>query len=82
MNTAELFAQEAVELPDKHIPYARGGDTLGGMDCQGLMEYCLRQIGIKANWKGSNHMWRDMAWKGTPEECKAKFGCIPVGAWL
>lgn len=82
MNTAEQFAQEAVELPDKHIPYARGGDTLGGMDCQGLMEYCLRQIGIKANWKGSNHMWRDMAWKGTPEECKAKFGCIPVGAWL
>lgn len=82
MNTAELFAQEAVKLPDKHIPYARGGDTLGGMDCQGLMEYCLRQIGIKANWKGSNHMWRDMAWTGTPEECKAKFGRIPVGAWL
>lgn len=27
-------------------------------------------------------MWRDMAWKGTPEECKKKFGCIPVGAWL
>lgn len=82
MNTAELFAQEAVLLPDKHIPYTRGGDTLGGMDCQGLMEYCLRQIGIKANWKGSNHMWRDMAWTGTPEECKKVFGRIPVGAWL
>lgn len=82
MNTAELFAQEAALLPDKHIPYARGGDTLGGMDCQGLMEYCLRQIGISANWKGSNHMWRDMAWVGTPEECKARFGCIPAGAWL
>lgn len=82
MNTAAQFAQEAVLLPDKHIPYARGGDTLGGMDCQGLMEYCLRQIGIKSNWKGSNHMWRDMAWTGTPEECKKIFGYIPVGAWL
>lgn len=69
-------------LPDKHIPYALGGDTLSEMDCQGLMEYCLRRIGIRANWRGSNAMWRDMAWTGTPEECKKKFGCIPVGAWL
>lgn len=82
MTTAELFAQEAAMLPDKHVPYALGGSTLGGMDCQGLMEYCLHKIGIRANWRGSNAMWRDMAWTGTPEECKATFGKIPVGAWL
>ena len=55
---------------------------MDGMDCQGLMEYLLRELGIKKNWKGSNAMWRSMAWRGTPEECRAVFGEIPIGAWL
>lgn len=82
VNTAEQFAKVAASLPPVDIDYVRGGDGLDGMDCQGLIEYCLRQIGIKANWKGSNHMWRDVLWKGTPEECRATYGFIPVGAWL
>ena len=52
------------------------------MDCQGLMEYCLKKVGVQKNWKGSNAMWRDMLWRGTPEECRKRFGKIPVGAWL
>lgn len=58
------------------------GITYQEMDCQEFLEYCLKQIGIKADWKGSNHMYRDMEWIGTPEECAAQFGKIPVGAWL
>lgn len=82
MATGAEFAAVAQELPDKHIPYAKNGASLSAMDCQGLMEYCLRQVGISKTWKGSNAMYRDMAWIGTPEECKKTFGRIPIGAWL
>lgn len=68
---------------DGTIPYVNNGSSLTGMDCQGLIEWCLRQIGKPHNYRGSNDMWRHaLSWKGTPEECKAKFGKIPVGAWL
>ena len=80
--TGTQFAANAVNLPSKRIPYVANGSTLSGMDCQGLMEYLLKQVGINRNWAGSNAMWRDMGWTGTPEECMKKFGCIPVGAWL
>ena len=75
MLTSEKFAQEAQSLVNRGITYEE-------MDCQELVEHCLRQVGIKADWKGSNHMFRDMAWVGTPEECRDRYGCIPVGAWL
>lgn len=52
------------------------------IDCQALVEAMLRDVGVKKNWKGSNAMYRDMAWVGTPEECKKQFGCIPVGAFI
>lgn len=52
------------------------------MDCQAFVEHVLSECGMKKNWSGSNAMWRDMAWRGTPEECKKKYGKIPVGAWL
>lgn len=52
------------------------------LDCQALLEAMLKDVGIRKNWKGSNAMYRDMAWVGTPEECKKVFGCIPVGAWI
>lgn len=70
---AEEFAAQAAKYLS--TPYAE-------MDCQALMEAMLRDIGICKNWAGSNAMYRDMAWVGTPEECKKRFGCIPVGAWL
>ena len=67
------------------IPYVSNGMTLQGMDCQGLVEYCLIQAGVpksECGLAGSNAHWRACVWRGTPEECKKAFGCIPGGAAL
>ena len=65
------------------IPYVNASSDQNGMDCQGLMEYQLRQFGVKKNWKGSNDMFRNACdWVGTIAECKKEFGKIPKGAWL
>ena len=58
------------------------GTPYDELDCQALLEAMLKDVGVKKNWKGSNAMYRDMAWVGTPEECKKKFGSIPVGTWI
>ena len=66
---------------------ARAGYTYIGrlyseMDCQAFVEQCLADCGMKINLPGSNAWYRRMDWTGTPEECKAQFGRIPVGAFL
>lgn len=68
-----------------NIPYVAGGMSLAGMDCQGLVEYCLIQAGVpkaECNLAGSNAHFRKCVWTGTPEEAVAKFGEVPVGASL
>lgn len=70
---ATEFAQKGFSYID--TPYSK-------LDCQALVEAMLQDVGIRKNWDGSNAMYRDMAWVGTPEECKKKFGCVPVGAWI
>ena len=59
------------------------------LDCQGFVEAVLKDIGIRKsdgsvyNWRGSNAMYRNFySWRGTVEECKKKFGSIPVGAFV
>lgn len=55
------------------------------MDCQAFVEKCLANCGIRKDLAGSNAWYRFVmrnGWVGTPEECKAKFGYIPVGAFL
>lgn len=70
------FAEAATAQLGKGITYAQ-------MDCQAFVEYVLKLCGVARNWKGSNDMWRNaLSWKGTPEECIAKYGAIPRGAWL
>lgn len=67
------------------IPYVANGHSLTGMDCQGLCEYLLTNSGVpynECNLAGSNAHYRACEWTGTPEECKATFGCVPAGAWL
>lgn len=65
------------------IPYVRNSSDLGGMDCQGQMEYLLKRLGVSKNWRGSNDMFRNAcSWVGTIAECKKEFGGIPKGAWL
>lgn len=66
---------------------ARAGYTYLGrlyseMDCQAFVERCLRDCGLNINLPGSNAWYRKMTWVGSPEECKAKFGAIPPGAFL
>lgn len=65
---------------------AKASDYLGRsydeMDCRDLINAMLDDVGVKARYKGSNALWRDMAWRGTPEEAASTFGIVPVGALL
>ena len=56
-------------------PYSR-------LDCQAFVEQCLADNGVWRNLAGSNAWYREMTWRGTPEECKRQFGEIPKGAFL
>ena len=65
------------------------GTPYNKLDCQGFVEQVLKDLDIRKengsfyNWKGSNSMWRNhIKWRGSIEECKTKFGCIPNGAFL
>lgn len=58
------------------------GTPYSKMDCQALVEACLKDIGISKNLPGSNAWYRTMTWVGSPEECKRYFGKIPVGTFL
>ena len=46
---AELDAgQHVVHIASKYIgtPYVWGGESPGGFDCSGLVQYCYKQIGV------------------------------------
>lgn len=61
------------------------GELYSNMDCQTFVETALAEVGIRLDLKGSNAWFRETVkngWVGTPEECKAKFGCVPAGAFL
>ena len=82
MKTGTDFAECAL-LPkwDKY--------TYDRLDCQGFVEAVLKEIGIRKpdgsvyDWRGSNSMYRNYySWRGTIDECKQKFGQIPVGAFV
>lgn len=74
--SARAFAEMAYSYRDSGIPYSK-------WDCQAFVEQMLKKVGVNRNWRGSNHMWREaLSWKGTPEECIQKYGCIPPGAWV
>lgn len=82
MVTGEEYARQA-----KSSKY--DGLTYDKADCQKFVELVLIDCGVKKpdgtpyDWKGSNSMWRNaLAWKGTIEECFAKYGEIPLGAWV
>lgn len=88
--SGEAYAARAEELrglikDGRRIAYAAGGMSLAGMDCQGLCEYLLIACGVpkkECNLSGSNAHWRACVWRGTPEECAARFGRVPAGAWV
>lgn len=61
------------------------GRLYADMDCQGLVENMMRDVGLRMDLKGSNAWYREVmrnGWVGTPEACKGLFGCVPKGAFL
>ena len=77
---AEYAAQAKLSKYDK-LTYSQ-------YDCQAFCELVLRDLGVRQpngavyNWKGSNDMYRHaVSWVGTIDECRRKFGDIPLGAW-
>lgn len=64
------------------IPYVLGGETAAKQDCQGHVEYCVRQNGGQMAYAGSNDMYRNAcAWVGTLAEARAQGKLVP-GALL
>ena len=76
-----MISAETVSLQgDKYL-----GTSYSRMDCQGFVERCLADAGLKKDLAGSNAWYREVrknGWVGTPEECRARFGKIPTGAFL
>ena len=82
MVTADTFATQAQSTAYDKITYEQ-------LDCQAFVERVLKDSGVRNardkpyDWKGSNDMWRNaLFWRGTIDECKRMFGCIPLGAWV
>ena len=82
MYTGEQYAAQAKSKKYDNIKYS-------DYDCQAFCELVLKDLGVRTssgrayNWRGSNDMFRNaVSWRGTIEECKAAFGCIPVGCWV
>lgn len=80
--TGQDMAEQAVTGGYVGQPYSK-------WDCQAFVEQVLKDLGVRKpdgnpyNWKGSNSMFRNhIRWRGTIEECKKKFGCIPQGALM
>lgn len=80
--SGKALAEKAVLGGYRGIPYSK-------LDCQGFVEEVLKDCGVRKsdgfpyNWRGSNSMYRNFVqWKGTIEECRKKFRCIPKGAFM
>ena len=84
METVQGTAYAIQAMSEKYtgVPYSK-------LDCQAFVEEVLKDCGVRKpdgtayNWKGSNSMWRNaLSWKGTIEECRTRYGEIPIGAWV
>lgn len=69
--SAAVFAAQAEQFLGR--PYSE-------IDCRELINRMLGACALAGSYKGSNALWRDMAWTGTPEEAVKRFGSVPVGA--
>ncbi|MDR1599197.1 MAG: SH3 domain-containing protein [Oscillospiraceae bacterium] len=64
------------------IPYVLGAsDPKRGMDCQGLVQYCVRKSGGVSRYIGSNDMFRnDTAYAWTLADARAQGKIVPGAA--
>lgn len=81
MKTGVEYAEQAKLSKYDKIKYEQ-------YDCQAFCELVLKDLGVRQpngaiyNWKGSNDMYRHaVSWVGTIDECRKKFGYIPIGSW-
>ena len=79
--TGKQYADQAKKSEYDKLTYSQ-------VDCQAFCELVLKDIGVRNskgvpyNWKGSNDMARNaVSWIGTLDECRQRFGVIPVGSW-
>lgn len=72
MITNKQFVNQATNGNYIGIPYSK-------LDCQGFVEKVLADCGVKKDWRGSNHMWRDAL---SYKEEITSYDKIPAGAWL
>jgi cell wall-associated NlpC family hydrolase len=80
---AQAVADAAVSLLayNPPIPYKLGGQTTSAMDCEGLVQWCVRKAGGASKYAGSNDMWRhDVQWSGTLAQAQAQGRLIPGAA--
>lgn len=66
-----------------YVKQADSGKYIGipytTLDCQALMEQVLKDLGIKYNWRGSNHMWREALYE---KHKITDWNEVPKGAWI
>lgn len=78
---SKVSAFKVVEAAPRYlgVPYST-------LDCQAFVEKCLKDAGAPKDLAGSNAWYRFLknghGWVGTPDECRKKFGTIPVGSFL
>lgn len=80
--TGEQFAAKAAELLGMgEIPYVAGGEGPEGMDCQGLVRWVMRELGMPLPArKGTNYMWRNvLSERGSIADCVLRWGKVPLG---
>jgi hypothetical protein len=80
---AQAVADAAVSLLSMgKIPYVLGGESPAhGMDCEGLVQWCVRTAGGESDYSGSNDMWRhDVEWSGTIEQAQSQGKLLPGSA--
>ena len=73
----KISAEALSKAGDKYL-----GRKYTEMDCQKFAETCMEDVGLVMDLGGSNSWFREMTWRGTPEECIKVFGSIPKGALL
>ena len=84
-----ILRTTGADMAEQAITGGYVGTAYSKLDCQAFVEQVLKDLGVRKadgtpyNWRGSNSMWRNhITWKGTIEECRKKFGEIPLGAFL
>ena len=69
MITGQDIANAAIDSGLLGTPYSK-------LDCQAFVEEVLRDVGLPCNYRGSNHMWRDLVHDRGTE----KNNSVPVGS--